>query len=539
MTVGPRAAAAVLAAAVVLTHRPLLAAGYVQDDHVAVEGNELVLSGSAAAIVGAGYWDAARGGDRSLYRPVTVLSFALERAMAGGLHPGVSHAINLALHLGVSWLIFSLAVGCGVEPLAGLLAALLFAVSPSKSEAVASVVGRSELLAALFTLAAVRLAMFTGSRAAAWGAGCCVLLAGASKETGLVAFPLVVLVAFGGRRALDAFGAIAPSVLAVVLVVIVRTRALESFFPTQVVPVIDNPLVREHGVRYLATALALIPRYARIVVFPFGLANDYAGASIPIESSLVALPPLLGLLILGGMAWIATHGRAALLFVSITILPYLLVSNLLVPAGAIFAERFLYLPVAGLCLLLSLAIDGRARRLRIPIVAVVVVIGAAMFLRSLSWKDDATIFAATARNNPKSPRAPLWLGRFDDAIANWPEFAAAWHGKGVASAKAGDLTGAERSLRESLRLEPTRAAPRLDLGLVLHRSGQLDAARREVRKSILLEPDDPRAFAELGHLEFESGRLPQAADAYRRAVALGRTDLLPRLRELERGQVAH
>jgi tetratricopeptide (TPR) repeat protein len=292
-------------------------------------------------------------------------------------------------------------------------------------------------------------------------------------------------------------------------------------------------LVREHGVRYLATALSLIARYARIVVVPVGLANDYSGASIPIEGSLVAFRPIVGAFILGGLAWIATRGHAARLFVAIALLPYLLVSNLLVPAGAIFAERFLYLPVAGLCLLLSLAIDAKARRLAIPATAIVVLSGALMFARALDWKDDATIFAATARNNPKSPRAPFWLGRFDDAIANWPEFAAPWADKGWVLAKAGDLAGAERALRESLRLEPTRPAPRLNLALVLHRRGELDAAEREVRKSILLDRDNPRAFAELGHLRYETGRLQPAAEAYARAVALGRTDLLPRLRELE------
>jgi tetratricopeptide (TPR) repeat protein len=225
-------------------------------------------------------------------------------------------------------------------------------------------------------------------------------------------------------------------------------------------------------------------------------------------------------------------------FAAIVALPYLLVSNLLVPSGAIFAERFLYLPVAGLCLLMSLAIGTRARRLAIPAALLIALSGAAMFARSLDWRNDATIFARTARNNPKSPRAPFWIGRLDDAIANWPEYAAPWHDKGLELAKAGELPGAERALRESVRLEPGRAAPHLNLGLVLHRAGQREAAEREVRKSILLDPDNPRAHAELGHLRYESGRLGLAAESYQRAIALGRTDLVPRLEEL-RGQVAH
>jgi hypothetical protein len=359
-------------------------------------------------------------------------------------------------------------------------------------------------------------------------------LAAGSKETGLVAFPLVALVAWGDARALDRAGMIAPSALAFTILVVLRTRALEAFFPPQAVPLIDNPLVGEHGVRYFATAFALIAHYARIVLIPFGLANDYSGASIPIEGSFLEPRPVAGLAILGALMWTATRGRVAALFVAITLLPYLLVSNFLVPVGAIFAERFVYLPVAGLSLLSSLAIAANGVRARRIAIAAIAVFGIAMFARSLDWKDDATIFAATARNNPKSPRAPLWLGRPDDAIANWPASAAAWHDKGVSLAKEGDLPGAERALRESLRLEPTRVAPHLNLGIVLHRQGALDAAEREVRKAGLLDPDNPRAFAELGHVRYEAGRFAGAAEAYRRAVALGRTDLLPRLKELER-----
>jgi len=232
--------------------------------------------------------------------------------------------------------------------------------------------------------------------------------------------------------------------------------------------------------------------------------------------------------------WTATRGRVAVLFVAITLLPYLLIGNLFVPVGAILAERFLYLPVAGLCLLAAWAIGKIGRPARVLAIAVVAILGVAMFARSLDWKDDATIFAATARNNPRSLRAALWLGKPDDAIASWPESAAAWHDKGVALAKAGDLRGAERALREAVRLEPTRAAPMLNLGLVLHRSGELDAAERALRKAVLLDPDNPRGFAELGHVRYEAGRFAAAAEAYRRAVALGRTDLLPRVSELDR-----
>lgn len=506
----------------------------------------MVGGGSLAKIWTGSYWQGTRGADRSLYRPVTVATYAAERALAGQARAGLSHAVNLALHAGVCWLLLSIAAALGIGPTAALLGALLFAVTPSKSEAVANVVGRAEILAALFTLGAVRCALVRGSRTAAWSAAACVFLACGSKESGFVALPLVALASWGAGPWIETAGAIAPSVLALVVLSVLRTLALEAFFPTQTIPVVDNRLVEEDGLRRVATALGIVVRYARIVLVPLGLANDYSGTTVPVERSLAAWRPLAGAALLGGVAWIGTRGRAAMLFAALVLLPYLLVSNLAFPVGAIVAERFLYLPVAGLCGLAAWGIDRSGRWATTLAIAVLALSAVTMAARARDWKDDRTIFTATARHNPRSPRAPYWLGyiadkqgrydealaRFDDAIRVWPEAPAAWHDRGVILAERGDLVRAEAAFRESVRLSPWWGAARVGLALVLHRRGDRTAALRQARQAVLLNPQDPRAFAELGHLYYETARPAEAAAAYARAVALGRQDLLPRLRDL-------
>lgn len=569
-------ALALLAATVLLSHLPLLRAGYVQDDHVAVEGNGVAARGSIAEIASASYWQGAHGGERSLYRPVTIGSYALERALAGGARAPVSHAVNLALHLAVCWILYLLALRLGIGPPAALAGALLFAVCPSKSEAVANVVGRAEILAALFTLAALRLFLDTGrwggapspaarrARIAAWGCAGAVLLACTAKETGFVAVPLLLVVEAlrprpDGRAAwIDRAAALAPSLLALEIGVVARTAALQAFFPRQPVPVMDNPLVALHGAAYAASALALVARYARIVVFPFGLANDYSGASIPPETALLAWRPLLGAAILIALALAAAWGlsrsataasRRLSLGAAIALLPYLLVSNLIVPIGAILAERFLYLPVAGTCLMLAVVLDRAGAKARVAAYAIAVVLGIGMFARALDWRDDATIFAATFRDNPKSARAALWLGsiaaergadaeairRFDDAVRLWPRFAPPRVERGLVEAKDGRVDAAVADFREAARLDPGWEAPRHDLAVLLHRRGDLAGALNASRHAVLLDPDSARAWAELGHLRFALGQRREAAEAYRRAIALGRTDLVPRLREVEGG----
>ena len=66
---------------------PSLAPGFIHDDHRIIEQNELIRDFSRIdEILTSGYWSV---GDRpvpNLYRPVTILSFALNH-VAGGLAP--------------------------------------------------------------------------------------------------------------------------------------------------------------------------------------------------------------------------------------------------------------------------------------------------------------------------------------------------------------------------------------------------------------------------------------------------------------------
>uniref|UniRef100_A0A452IHB1 Uncharacterized protein n=1 Tax=Gopherus agassizii TaxID=38772 RepID=A0A452IHB1_9SAUR len=99
------------------------------------------------------------------YRPLTVLTFRINYLFAGGFHPVGFHVINIILHCAISVLmvdVFSILLGglqysskgrrLNLAPKASLLAASLFAVHPVHTECVAGIVGRADLLCALFFL---------------------------------------------------------------------------------------------------------------------------------------------------------------------------------------------------------------------------------------------------------------------------------------------------------------------------------------------------------------------------------------------------
>ena len=128
----------------------------------------------------------------AVFRPVAFATLALNWAL-GGAEPLGYHLLNLVLHAGATWLLYIL-----LQELLGYFpegktvafaAALLYAVHPIHTEAVAWAVGRAELLAAGFLFAGWILHLRDRPVASL----ACFALAMLSKESAVAFFPLVLL----------------------------------------------------------------------------------------------------------------------------------------------------------------------------------------------------------------------------------------------------------------------------------------------------------------------------------------------------------
>ncbi len=126
--------------------------------------------------------------DQRMYRPVLLVSFALNFAVAAA--PWALKAGNVLLHASVAWLLWSW-LRCWRLPVRpAFVVASLFAVHPLASEAVNLVSARSELLLAFGVLLALRAQRAWQAGAPAAPALLAVLvgttIACGSKETGVV-----------------------------------------------------------------------------------------------------------------------------------------------------------------------------------------------------------------------------------------------------------------------------------------------------------------------------------------------------------------
>ncbi|HVG43266.1 MAG TPA: hypothetical protein VM890_01010, partial [Longimicrobium sp.] len=252
--------------------------GYAIDDEAIVLRNPVVHGfGNLRELLLGPYWQ--KSGDA--YRPVTLVSFALDWTLFGG-SPAASHAVNVLLHAAVAVLVAALVrrLGGGTGPAAA--AGAVFAVHPVHVEAVANLVGRSELLAALFVMAACHAYLRGPPRSAGRIAALSALyLLGLGAKEIAVTLPVLLLVldALRGRgervgpRALLARNAPLLAALAGTLLVYLalRVNASGGVLGVGAAPYLAGISTADR----LATGVGLFPEYARLLLWPRSLSADW------------------------------------------------------------------------------------------------------------------------------------------------------------------------------------------------------------------------------------------------------------------------
>lgn len=429
ITGDPRWSGALVVLAAIAVYANSLMNGFALDDVWIIQNNPRVIGpGSAAEIWLTPYWPTL-GEQLGLYRPLAIAGYAVQWALGDGA-PWIFHAVNVALHALVSLLVFVFLRRCA-EPFTALFGALLFAVHPLHTEAVANVVGQAELISAAAVLAGVcihlrSLGGRTGAGAIAAIAACYTfgLLA---KEHTIVLPGLIVAADYAAGRGPRVRAAIAPYVrktapligaLAMVAAayLALRYQVLGSIGGTDAGP--QLPFLKEDARIY--TAFRAWPEFVRLLILPLDLSSDYSPAVILPATELTG-QTLFGALILIAVAAAALltprHPRfgapAAWLFIAV--LP---ISNLLFPIGVVVAERTLYLAsvAAALAAAFLLEVVPDPRRMRTGVltagVGLLLLFSWRTVTRNPSWDSTATVTQTLIDERPESYRAQ-WTAAVD------------------------------------------------------------------------------------------------------------------------------
>jgi len=350
------------------------------------------------------YWAPELGGH--MYRPLVIAGFTVDALVDG---TAWFHAVNLLWHAGAAVAVAALARRW-MDAAGALAAGLLFAVHPVHVEAVANVVGRAELMAAVFAVLAVYAGLsrhHVGWSAAALAFG---LLC---KENAAVAPALVVWAWILGldrpdRRRMVLL--LVGWVLVGAAYAAVRALVRQPFGGyTSMAPM----FVGQSWLTVRLTAVAALADVARLLVFPLTLRVDYSPNERTAVTSVLDVRFAAGLLC--ALVWAALlllawrRGRKLEAFglgwVGVAYLP---VANFLYPAGFYVAERTLYLPSAGLVLAATAALARLPReRLRVAVATLCLLGGIRTALRVPVWRDDNSVTLSIFEDSPDSYGGPV------------------------------------------------------------------------------------------------------------------------------------
>ncbi|TNE61955.1 MAG: hypothetical protein EP344_05540 [Bacteroidetes bacterium] len=368
------------------------------------------------------------------YRPLSLATFAMEVGIFGKDHPGLSHLINILLYGFTGILLYRILLG--LFPLkengrwyfsVAFIGALLFVVHPLHSEAVANIKGRDEILALLFSLAALYAALkyFDTNRAMwNWSAGLFLLLGLFAKENALTFLAVIPFTVWfftrvpAGRIAASGL----PLFLAAFVFIIVRYRALGFMLDhgNAVGDLMNNPFLGMSIGEKFATIFLTLGWYLKLLVWPYPLTHDYYPYHVPKVGwgdwrALLSLAFYLGA---GIWALLNIKRRQVSAYAFFYwVLTLSIVSNLFVSVGTFMNERFAYMPSVAFCLLAGWFLaqklpewfkeqPNRPYLLGAGLLALVVAaFGYLTVDRVPVWKDALTLNGSAVKVSPNSARS--------------------------------------------------------------------------------------------------------------------------------------
>ncbi len=489
--------------------------GFVLDDREAIFDNPVV-NGDLGLVEAfrRDYWH--HTSDAGHYRPLATLSLRLDHALWGRRAAGY-HLTNLFLHVLVVALaggVLARTAGVGGWAFFGLL---VLASHPAIADSVAWISGRTSMLSAAGGLLAC-LAVLLARQwpAAVFGVAGGLLLGLFGKEDAIVFALPVLLLAFLRPRSFR-LAAVVGGVLALGVYLAMRAHALGSAMPSAP----HAPLADLGFVDRLAFAGRGLLEAIRLVFFPVAYPPTYRlamGFCVGAPPGLVALLgwlPWIALVAGGGAAAVSGLLRrnakrvvvgSSLAVAALSLLPVLQI----VPAGEVFAPRFLYLPL----LFLVPAIGALVTLL--PRVLIVLLVG---LLVVLAWDRSAVYGGREAWNQEVLQYVPRDVGALND-----------W---GLAREEIGDVEGAAEKWLLATRLDPSYSRAWSNLGRLWLAEGETERAEAVFRMALKAGPRNPVAHVNLAALLLREQHYDQAEALYRDALALSR-GFLPAWRGLGR-----
>ncbi|XP_011789489.1 PREDICTED: transmembrane and TPR repeat-containing protein 1 isoform X2 [Colobus angolensis palliatus] len=518
------------------------------------------------------------------YRPLCVLTFKLNIFLTG-MNPFYFHAVNVILHCLVT-LVLMYTCDKTVFKNRGLafVTALLFAVHPIHTEAVAGIVGRADVLACLLFL----LAFLSYNRSLDQGCvgesfpstvspffllfslflGTCAMLV---KETGITVFGVCLvydLFSLSNKEDKSSNGALCPcspqqpgspqpSSLPGHPH---RENGKQQRFPHKGAwggchsPLPPEP--KSSGFPVSPRAVWSMMRfltYSYLLAFnvwlllaPVTLCYDWQVGSIPLVETIWDMRNLATILLAVVMALLSLHCLAAfkrlehkevLVGLLFLVFPFIPASNLFFRVGFVVAERVLYMPSMGYCILFVHGLSKLCTWLN-RCGATTLTVSTVLLLLLFSWKtvkqneiwlSRESLFRSGVQTLPHNAKVHYNYanflkdqGRNKEAIYHYrtalklyPRHASALNNLGTLTR---DTAEAKMYYQRALQLHPQHNRALFNLGNLLKSQEKKEEAITLLKDSIKYGPEFADAYSSLASLLAEQERFKEAEEIYQAGI---------------------
>jgi tetratricopeptide (TPR) repeat protein len=336
---------------------------YNLDDFSVIVDNEFTIKGTEAIgdIFSHGYRTGMNFED-NLYRPLSKAMFAWEYEQSGG-KPELSHKVNIFIYSLLCGLIFLLLNRFFPNRYyLALIAALLFTFHPIHTEVVANIKSRDEMLAMFFMVIGLWFAKSYGDtlkKRLLIISGVAFFLALLSKESAITYVALMpVTLYFFSELKWSKIAVAAGFMAAVAGIYLMIHHSVIGGIGLKSINIADNSLMASTSfIQQRMTAIEILGRYVYLLCYPHPLSCDYSFNTIPMVLSFANGRFLIAFAIHVAALYFAYRGWKKKEAYSYGILFYLItisiVSNVFMLIGTNMAERLVFLPSLGFCILVA------------------------------------------------------------------------------------------------------------------------------------------------------------------------------------------
>jgi tetratricopeptide (TPR) repeat protein len=288
------------------------------------------------------------------------------------------------------------------------------------------------------------------------------------------------------------------------------------------------------------TKLGILLQFLKQSIFPYTLSYDYSFNQLPVTGllSTTALLSLVLHLLLGFIVVRGISRKDPVAFgIAFFFIASIVTNNLLYSIGTTFAERFLYLPVAGMLVAIAAAATqlkdrlfaDRRNRYLLPTLALLVLFVFVTLAsdRIPAWSDNSTLYQSGLETSPRSARVHFDVGsnlltaaggaidpseriqlleqaerELKKSVEILPEYTEALYNLAVLSIQRGDTVSAIAGYKLTLETDTAHRPSLINTAYLHLMQSETDSSRIYLNKLMRIYPNDNDGLLNLSHLYY-------------------------------------